>query len=162
MFYIENICLYLWKNIYYVSASSPSQVQVDTDGNKGLTISAINIILIFKFYLICTWKDLHEKTTFAYLARKYVIYRIPPSRLYILIVPTVSLATDSVTRIGSIEVVTPAKFQALLNLVEELLKRTGGAPLPTMPSNEDLLAELAKGTASLTDTMEAMQVLLKI
>ncbi|CAB3223342.1 unnamed protein product [Arctia plantaginis] len=67
-------------------------------------------------------------------------------------------AEGSVTRIGSIEVVTPAKFQTLQNLVEELLNRMGDAPLPTMPSNEDLLAELAKGTASLTDTMEAMQV----
>lgn len=43
-------------------------------------------------------------------------------------------------------------------MVQKLLKRTGGVPLPTMPSNEELLTEVAKGTASLPETMGAMQV----
>lgn len=42
--------------------------------------------------------------------------------------------------------------------VEELKKTAAPLPIPSMPDDEKLKSDLVKGTASLTDTMQAMQV----
>ncbi|KAF9414914.1 hypothetical protein HW555_007305, partial [Spodoptera exigua] len=63
-----------------------------------------------------------------------------------------------VPRVGSIEVVTASQFALLERAVRELQKIAGPLPTPALPDNQRLREDLAKGTASLTDTMKAMQL----
>ncbi|CAG4992538.1 unnamed protein product [Colias eurytheme] len=59
---------------------------------------------------------------------------------------------------GSIEVVTQSQFALLESAVKEL-KDLVAPPMPLiLPDNETLRSELARGSASLQDTMRAMQV----
>ncbi|XP_045500036.1 plectin-like [Colias croceus] len=59
---------------------------------------------------------------------------------------------------GSIEVVTQSQFAILESAVKEL-KDLVAPPMPLkLPDNETLRSELARGSASLQDTMRAMQV----
>ncbi|CAK1543296.1 unnamed protein product [Leptosia nina] len=64
--------------------------------------------------------------------------------------------SDIQTR-GSIEVVTQSQFALLEAAVKEL--KDMAAPMKlAMPDNERLRSDLAKGSASLSDTMQAMQI----
>lgn len=67
--------------------------------------------------------------------------------------------TDSRTRVGSIEVVTVSQFELLETVVKDLMEKAGPLPFPALPDNQKLRSDLAKGSASLTDTMQAMQVI---
>ncbi|XP_052750708.1 cingulin-like [Galleria mellonella] len=62
----------------------------------------------------------------------------------------------------SIEVVTRSQFkilEAMVNDLEAMVKEIAGPlPTPALPENKKLRSELARGSASLTDIMNAMQV----
>ncbi|XP_059062938.1 uncharacterized protein LOC131855658, partial [Achroia grisella] len=58
----------------------------------------------------------------------------------------------------SLEVVTRSEFEILEALVNDLKKNVGPLPTPALPDNKQLRSELAKGSASLIDIMNAMQV----
>ncbi|KAJ0175915.1 hypothetical protein K1T71_008089 [Dendrolimus kikuchii] len=64
----------------------------------------------------------------------------------------------SKTKVGSIEVVTQSQFAQLEAAINELKSIAGPIPIPELPDNQKLRSDLAKGSASLTDTMQAMQV----
>ncbi|XP_037301117.1 plectin [Manduca sexta] len=70
--------------------------------------------------------------------------------------------TDSHTRVGSIEVVTVSQFELLESAVNHLKTLTGPLPSPEFPDNKKLMEDIANGTASLTDIMQAMQVTARI
>ncbi|KAJ8719876.1 hypothetical protein PYW08_012051 [Mythimna loreyi] len=63
-----------------------------------------------------------------------------------------------VARVGSIEVVTASQFALLARAVKQLEKATGPLPVPELPDNEQLREDVLKGRASLSDTMEAVQL----
>ncbi|XP_053608168.1 microtubule-associated protein futsch-like isoform X1 [Plodia interpunctella] len=58
----------------------------------------------------------------------------------------------------NIEVVTRSQFDLLMEIVNELKAKAGPTPMPSMPQNKELLKQLSKGTASLTEMMDALQV----
>lgn len=60
---------------------------------------------------------------------------------------------------GSIEVVTQSQFEQLEAAIKELKSIAGPIPIPELPDNQKLRSDLAKGSASLSDTMQAMQAL---
>ncbi|CAH0686038.1 unnamed protein product [Spodoptera exigua] len=78
--------------------------------------------------------------------------RMPGSRT------NINVTGSRVPRVGSIEVVTASQFALLERAVRELQKIAGPLPTPALPDNQRLREDLAKGTASLTDTMKAMQL----
>lgn len=61
-------------------------------------------------------------------------------------------------RARSIEVVTQSQFALLEAAVKELEAKGAPPPPPKMPDNEKLKEDIVKGSASLTDTMHAMNV----
>lgn len=73
--------------------------------------------------------------------------------------PAILSESDLRHRVGSIEVVSPTQFAMLYKAVQDLMTLAGPVPMPALPDNEKLRKDLAAGTASLTDTMQAMQVL---
>uniref|UniRef100_A0A2A4J9Z1 DUF4795 domain-containing protein n=1 Tax=Heliothis virescens TaxID=7102 RepID=A0A2A4J9Z1_HELVI len=67
-----------------------------------------------------------------------------------------------VARVGSIEVVTASEFALLVKAVRELANVAGPLPMPALPDNERLRQDLAQGRASLSETMQAMQLTARI
>lgn len=67
-------------------------------------------------------------------------------------------SSESRTRSVSIEVVTQSQFALLEATVKELEAKGAPPPPPTMPDNKKLKEDIVKGSASLTDTMHAMNV----
>ncbi|XP_047028745.1 uncharacterized PE-PGRS family protein PE_PGRS54-like [Helicoverpa zea] len=67
-----------------------------------------------------------------------------------------------VARVGSIEVVTASQFALLEKAVRELENVAGPLPMPALPDNERLRQDLAQGRASLSETMQAMQLTARI
>ncbi|KAJ8719871.1 hypothetical protein PYW08_012046 [Mythimna loreyi] len=63
-----------------------------------------------------------------------------------------------VARVGSIEVVTASQFALLARAVRQLEQVTGPVPMPELPDNEQLREDVLKGRASLSETMEAVQL----
>ncbi|RVE46790.1 hypothetical protein evm_008574 [Chilo suppressalis] len=58
----------------------------------------------------------------------------------------------------SLEVVTRSEFDLLEAMVRQIGELAGPLPLPALPTNRKLRSDIAAGHASLTDTMEAMQL----
>lgn len=68
------------------------------------------------------------------------------------------ISSDTGARVTSIEVVTQSQFALLEAAVKELEAKGGPPPPPKMPDNKKLKEDIVKGSASLTDTMHAMNV----
>ncbi|KAL0829468.1 hypothetical protein ABMA28_004230 [Loxostege sticticalis] len=80
----------------------------------------------------------------------------------VLVVEKGPTTRASESRRGSIEVVTRSQFDIVQNMVKELQQRAGPLPPPALPDNKKLMKDLAKGNASLNDTMQAMQVTARV
>lgn len=65
---------------------------------------------------------------------------------------------EPLTKTSSIEVVTQSQFALLEAAVKDLEGKGAPPPPPKMPDNKKLKEDIVKGSASLTDTMHAMNV----